>query len=76
MSEREPISEHEFLTVNEAAVLARVAPWTMRKWCREGEIEAARIGSAGYRIRRDELQRALREGLRSDTGDVHAAARE
>ncbi len=76
MSEREPISEHEFLTVDEAAVIARVSPWTMRKWCRLGEIEAARLGASGYRIRRDVLQRALREGLRSDTGDIHAGERE
>jgi excisionase family DNA binding protein len=36
--------DEEFLTVAEAATLLRVAPSTIRRWIREGDVPAHRIG--------------------------------
>lgn len=44
----------EVLTVDEVAQYLRVHPMTVQRWCRTGELPAAKIGRA-YRIKRVEL---------------------
>lgn len=45
---------NNFLTVEEAAARLRVAPFTMRKYLREGRVRGVRIGRA-WRIPEDAL---------------------
>lgn len=54
-----------FVTVEEAAAMIEVHPQTVRRWLRDGQMEGTLISrSAGYRIRREEVERVLTEGLR------------
>ena len=46
----------EVLTVDEVARYLRVHPMTVQRWCRTGELPAAKIGRA-YRIKRGDLDR-------------------
>lgn len=46
----------ELLTVDEIARYLRVHPMTVQRWCRTGELPAAKIGRA-YRIKRGDLDR-------------------
>jgi excisionase family DNA binding protein len=46
----------EVLTVGEVARYLRVHPMTVQRWCRTGELPAAKIGRA-YRIKRGDLDR-------------------
>jgi excisionase family DNA binding protein len=46
----------EVLTVEEVARYLRVHPMTVQRWCRTGELPAAKIGRA-YRIKRGDLDR-------------------
>ncbi len=45
----------EFLTAEEVAAMLRIAPQTIRRLIRQGDIPAARIG-AKWRIRRSDLE--------------------
>lgn len=45
-----------FLTASEVASYLRVDAATVRRWCTDGTIAAARAGR-GFRIHRDELKR-------------------
>jgi excisionase family DNA binding protein len=49
----------EFLTVAEAATLLRVAPSTIRRWIREGDVPAHRIGRRRVALRRADLARLI-----------------
>ena len=44
----------DVLTVDEVARYLRVHPMTVQRWCRTGDLPAAKIGRA-YRIKKDEL---------------------
>lgn len=60
-------------TVAEVAEIVGVHPQTVRRWLRDGQIEGTLITrQAGYRIRSEEVDRLLREGLRE--GKTLAAA--
>lgn len=39
-----PPSDADVLTVDEVASALRVLPKTIRKWCRDGELRAAKVG--------------------------------
>ena len=52
--------EEDYLTVTEAAALLRVAPSTIRRWIREGELPAYRLGQRRVALRRDDLSRLIR----------------
>ena len=45
----------EVLTVDEVAGYLRVHPMTVQRWCRTGDLPAAKIGRA-YRIKRRDLE--------------------
>jgi excisionase family DNA binding protein len=45
----------DLLTVTEAATLLRVAPSTVRRWIREGDVSAHRIGRRRVALRRADL---------------------
>ena len=51
--------DEEFLTVAEAAMLLRVAPSTVRRWIRQGDVLAHRIGSRRVALRRSDLARLI-----------------
>lgn len=54
-----------FVTVEEAAAMIGVHPQTVRRWLRDGQMKGTMISrAAGYRIRRQEVERVLTEGLR------------
>ncbi len=55
----------EYVTVEDAAQRIGVHEQTVRRWLRRGQMEGTLITrQAGYRIRRDEVERVLIEGLR------------
>jgi excisionase family DNA binding protein len=47
--------DEEYLTVAEAATLLRVAPSTIRRWIRQGDVPAHRIGRRRVALKRDDL---------------------
>jgi excisionase family DNA binding protein len=47
--------EEDYLTVTEAATLLRVAPSTIRRWIRQGDVPAYRIGRRRVALRRTDL---------------------
>ena len=51
--------DEEFLTVTEAATLLRVAPSTIRRWIREGDVPAHRIGRRRVALRLGDLARLI-----------------
>jgi excisionase family DNA binding protein len=51
--------DEEYLTVAEAATLLRVAPSTVRRWIREGDVPAHRIGRRRVALRRADLARLI-----------------
>ncbi|MBA3450192.1 MAG: helix-turn-helix domain-containing protein [Chloroflexia bacterium] len=48
--------DEEYVTVAEAATLLRVAPSTIRRWIREGDVPAYRIDRRRVALKRDELE--------------------
>ncbi|MGH2615050.1 MAG: helix-turn-helix domain-containing protein [Thermomicrobiales bacterium] len=50
------IIDEEYLTVAEAAALLRVAPSTIRRWIREGDLPAYRLGRRRVALRRGDLK--------------------
>ena len=54
-----------YYTVGEVAKEVGVHPQTVRRWLRDGQIEGTLITrQTDYRIRSEEVDRLLREGLR------------
>jgi excisionase family DNA binding protein len=51
--------DDEYVTVAEAATLLRVAPSTVRRWIREGDVPAHRIGRRRVALRRADLARLI-----------------
>jgi len=51
--------DEEFVTVAEAAALLRVAPSTVRRWIREGDVPAYRIGWRRVALKRDDLSNLI-----------------
>jgi excisionase family DNA binding protein len=47
--------EDDYLTVDEAASLLRVAPSTVRRWIRQGDVPAFRMGKRRVALRRADL---------------------
>ena len=63
-----------FLTVEEVASEVGVHAQTVRRWLREGRMEGTLITRAtGYRIRAEELERVMTEGLREANTSKMAA---
>ena len=48
--------DEDYVTVTEAATLLRVAPSTVRRWIREGDVPAYRIGRRRVALKRDDLR--------------------
>src|SRR3954447_13383236 len=51
--------DEDYVTVTEAATLLRVAPSTVRRWIREGDVTAYRIGRRRVALRRADLARLI-----------------
>ena len=51
--------DEDFVTVAEAATLLRVAPSTIRRWIRQGDVPAHRIGPRRVALRRADLGRLI-----------------
>jgi excisionase family DNA binding protein len=51
--------DEEYVTVTEAATLLRVAPSTVRRWIREGDVPAYRIGRRRVALKRDDLSNLI-----------------
>ena len=47
--------DEQYLTIAEAATLLRVAPSTVRRWIREGDVPAYRLGRRRVALRRADL---------------------
>lgn len=65
--------EDDYLTVIEAASLMRVAPSTVRRWIREGDVPAYRLGKRRIALRRTDLS-ALITPLHPDHDDRDSSA--
>ncbi len=52
-------ADGEYLTVAEAATFLRVASSTIRRWIREGDLPAHRIGRRRVGLRRDDLSNLI-----------------
>jgi len=61
--------DEDYVTVSEAATLLRVAPSTVRRWIREGDVPAYRIGRRRVALRRTDLS-ALVTPTSAATGTV------
>ena len=67
--------DEDYVTVDEAATILRVAPSTVRRWIREGDVPAYRIGRRRVALKRGELTalvtplRAVPEHARDAAGD-------
>lgn len=48
----------EFLTPEQAAAIAQVSVFTIRRWIKEGELPARKVGRL-WRIRRSDVERRL-----------------
>ena len=70
-------TEHEFMTIAEAAALVRVSPSTIRRWIASGKLHPIRPGARTVRIARAELThvpfeaRPTRYWMRMSDGIVH-----
>jgi excisionase family DNA binding protein len=51
--------DEEFLSVAEAATRLRVAPSTVRRWIREGDLPAYRLGRRRVGLKRGDLDRLV-----------------
>jgi excisionase family DNA binding protein len=51
--------EDDYLTVAEAATILRVAPSTIRRWIRSGEVPAQRLGPRRVALRRSDIDRLI-----------------
>jgi excisionase family DNA binding protein len=51
--------DEEYLSVAEAAERLRVAPSTIRRWIREGDLPAFRLGRRRVGLKRDDLDRLV-----------------
>ncbi|MGH2618270.1 MAG: helix-turn-helix domain-containing protein, partial [Thermomicrobiales bacterium] len=51
--------DEEYLTVAEAATLMRVAPSTIRRWIREGDLPAYRLGRRRVGLKPTDLSRMI-----------------
>ena len=51
--------DEEYLTATEAAALPRVAPSTVRRWIRAGQLPAYRFGQRRVAIRRTDLDEVI-----------------
>ncbi len=69
-------TEAQFVTVDEAAERIGVHSQTIRRWLRSGQMLGTLINrQTGYRIRKDEVERVLTDGLRKPAlGKILAAA--
>lgn len=65
----------DYLTVTEAASLLRVAPSTVRRWIRRGEVPAYRLGPRRVALRRTDVA-ALVAPIRPDVALEDGAAEE
>ncbi len=61
--------DEQLMTVVEVAELLRVSPSTVRRWVREGDVPAFRIGGRRLGIRRSELDQ-LRAKMLAERGGV------
>jgi len=51
--------DEQYLTVAEAATLLRVAPSTVRRWIRQGDIPAYRLGPRRVGLKREDLSAVI-----------------
>jgi excisionase family DNA binding protein len=57
------MAESEWLTVAEIAEHLKVSDQVVRRWIRQGRIEAQNFGGrAGYRVRSSDLEKFLSKG--------------
>jgi excisionase family DNA binding protein len=76
-----PTLDEEYLTVSEAAALLRVAPSTIRRWIREGDLPAYRVGKRRVGLLRADLEtlvtpaRPVSEPIHEETDIEHIKQR-
>ncbi len=63
--------EDDYLSVTEAAAVLHVAPSTIRRWIRAGELPASRIGKRRIALRRTDLSSLVRPESRT-TNRMHS----
>lgn len=64
----------EVMTAEEVAAYLRVHLITVRRWCRQGELPAVKVGRS-YRIRRTDLDRWWAERMEGSQATAHAPDR-
>ena len=59
----------DYLTVAEAAALLRVAPATIRRWIRAGQLPAYRLGARRLALRRSQLSKLIAPAIPDTNGN-------
>jgi excisionase family DNA binding protein len=62
-------TEHELLTIREAAEVLRVSEVTISRWIKQGRLPALRVGPRAIRIRRDDLDKVVTPAPESADSD-------
>jgi excisionase family DNA binding protein len=69
-----PMGDDELLTVQDIVRTLKVHEESVRKWIRTGALPAFLLGSSkgGYRVRRDDFERFVRERFGGEMGKAAA----
>lgn len=49
-----------YYTVAEVAAICKVTEWTVREWCKAGDLKASKPGRRAWRVEHEDLQTFLR----------------
>jgi len=58
------LSPGVLLTLDEACAILRVSRWHLYTMVRGGIVPAVRVGRRAWRVRKDDLEKIVREGIR------------
>ncbi len=71
--DQQPAADDPWLTIPEAGAELKLHPATLRRWVKDGRLQAVRAGRT-WRVRRSDLDRALRHAGPLGSGPDQATA--